>query len=558
MGAGMTSPIVQAADKNENVMSLKTEDEIEQEACSGKIWPATRIRIASCEWKLWGSMAAIFAIQVYVYSFARILKDSFVASRQLPVAISYLKTCVVLPVSIIATGVVQKMLMKNSISKVFDYTLICFAMVFLLVGAVGFPFSYWLQPSMYRSRDVFADEKMSCKGFEFLFAISLILNEWLTSLVYLVAELFGSLIVQFMFLAFANEVLTVRQSLRFTPLFYIMSNICLILSGGTGKTYQSKSREWNYEQKSFATNSFFVLFGGLTGISYLIKKYMENGILKKQLFIRTEGVKKKVGKKSAASFSESIKLMAQSKFLIAMVFNALFYYSGTNWIESSWKNGLTVAAEAKNKNKGDYMSDLMSGEQLIVGALVAFVLLTPIATLVQTHGWAMMAIVPPIVAMISAIVVFGSAFYNYPNGSTYKPILFSSVFKGYTPNFDIETKWGMYCVSGMKIAKYAFYDIAKEAISLQIDPLYRARLKAVYDGLSGKLGKSIGAFYAMFWSFMGYNDVRAAAPFTLSIFGVIFPIWIYMIMYLNKSYSNSVQTSTFIGLDLISEKKEQL
>ncbi|AFN83857.1 ATP/ADP translocase [Encephalitozoon romaleae SJ-2008] len=535
---------------------LFTEDEIEAQANSSTTWPLSRIRIARCEWKLWSALAFIFGASAYIYSFSRVMKDSFVLSRQLPVAISFLKTCFVLPMSIIATGVVQKLLMTRTISKVFDYTLLAFSFLYTLTGAVLFPFARSIQPGFYFSRDIFADEKMAYKGFEFLFAIFLIFNEWTTSFVYVCAELFGSLVVQFMFLSFANEALTVRQSTRMVPLFYVVSNILLLLSSESTSFYSRKVKEWDYDTTSWVTNSFFVIFGVIIAITYLVKKYAENTILKKQLFIRTEGVKKK-GKKSSAGFSESLKLMAQSKFLVAMVLNALFYYAGTNLIESSWKNGISVAADAYNMEKRAYSASIVSGEQRVVGALVAIILLTPISTLVQTHGWITMAIVPPLVTLVSSIVVFGSAFFNYSNYPPGKTgVVLSSLVKGYTPNFYLECNIGIYCVSGMKIAKYAFYDISKEAISLQIDPLYRPRLKAVYDGLCGKLGKSIGSLYAMFWSLMGYNDVRAAAPITLGMWLIISPIWIFSVIYLNRKYNQSIQTSSPIDLDLFSGKKD--
>ncbi|ADM12374.1 ATP/ADP translocase [Encephalitozoon intestinalis ATCC 50506] len=535
---------------------LLTEDEVEAQALSSTTWPLSRIRIARCEWKLWSTLAFIFGSAAYIYSFSRVMKDSFVLSRQLPVAISFLKTCFVLPMSVIATGVVQKLLVTRTISKVFDYTLIAFAFLYTLIGTVLLPFASKIQPGFYLSRDIFADDKMLYKGFEFLFAIFLIFNEWTTSFVYVCAELFGSLIVQFMFLSFANEALTIRQSTRMMPLFYVVSNILLLLSSESTALYSRRVKMWDYKTTCLVTNSFFVIFGVLIAITYLMKKYAENRILKKQLFIRTEGIKKK-GRKPTTSFSESIKLMAQSKFLVAMVLNALFYYAGTNLIESSWKNGISVAADAKNMEKRAYSASIVSGEQRVVGALVAIILLTPISTLVQTHGWITMAIVPPLVTLVSSMVIFGSAYFNYPNyPSGREGVILSSLVKGYQPNFFLECNMGIYCVSGMKIAKYAFYDISKEAISLQIDPIYRPKLKAVYDGLCGKLGKSIGSLYAMFWSLMGYNDVRAAAPITLGIWLIISPVWVYSVLYLNRKYNQSIQTSSPIDLDLFSGKKD--
>lgn len=536
---------------------LPTEDEIEREAHNGPwIQRMLSIRIARCEWKLWGLLAMIFGMAVYVYSVSRVLKDTFVISKQLPISINFLKLGVILPLSIVVTGFVQKLLCTHSMSKIFDIVLIGFAVIYLLIGTVLLPYAdEYLQLDTLWARDIFADEKMGSKGLAFFHAIFLIFNEWTSSLVYVVAELYGSLVVQFMFLAFANDILTVRQCARFVPLFYIVSNLLLMLSGYTNNVYSRWAGRNPYTVAERVCNMFFVGSGILTFMMYLIKKYVEGSVLKTQLFIRTEGVKKK-GRKQAANFSESIRLMAQSKFLVAIVFNALFYYISTNLIESSWKNSLKVAAEYKNVNKKTFVQSIMSWEQMLVGLLVVLVLMSPISNLIQTHGWLIVAIVPPLVTLVSSTVVFGSAFFNYPKVGGKKNIIFSSLFKDWEPNFWLECYGGLVCVGGMKIAKYAFYDISKEAISMHIDGMYRSKFKAIYDGLCGKLGKSMGSLYGILWSSRGFNDVRASAPVTLLMCMVASSIWIYAILYLNRKYRQAIETSSTIDIDLFSGKKD--
>lgn len=537
-------------------LGLKTEDEIEVEACSGT-WLTSYIRVARCEWKLWGFLAAIFGIAVYVYSMSRVLKDTFVISKQLPISINFIKFLVIMPMSLIITGFIQKLLSTHSVSKIFDVVLIGFALCYILVGTVLLPFASKIQFDTLWSRDIFNDEKMTTKGLGVFYPLLLIFNEWTSTVVYVVAEFYGSMVVQFLFLAFVNEILTVRQCSRFIPLFYIISNILLIASGETNKRYVRWAGGDNtpYWKTEMLCNGFFVMFGVLTFVMYLLKKYVDNSILKEQLFIKTEGAKKK-SRKQAASFSESLRLMAQSRFLIAIVFNSLFYYIATNLIESAWKSSLRVAADYKNVERKKYAQGIMSWEQQFVGLLVVLVLLSPVSTLVQTHGWISVAIVPPLVTLVSSVLVFGAAFYNYPKVGGKKGILVPSILNDWAPNFELECYGGLFCVGAMKIAKYAFYDISKEAISMQIDSMYRAKFKAIYDGLCGKFGKSMGSLYGMAWSLRGFNDVRASAPVTLILCMVASVVWIYAIIYLNKKYKQAIETSSPIDIDLFSGKKD--
>lgn len=533
---------------------LPTEEEVENEATS-RTGLLSYVRVARCEWRLWGLMATIFGFAVYVYSVSRVLKDAFVISKQLPASIFFLKFGVILPFSFIITGFMQKLLCNNSVSRIFDRTLIAFALLYILLGVFFLPQAHRIQFEKFWARDIFADNKMEGKGLVFLLPIFLIFNEWTSSLVYVTAEFYGSLVVQFLFLAFANDVLTAKQCSRFVPLFYVVSNLLLILSGFTNGIYSDWAKNADYDRREFVIYSFFILSGILTFVMYLLKKYLERSVLQTQLFIKTEGVKKKSGKQSA-TFSESLRLMVQSKFLIAIVFNSLFYYIATNLIESSWKSSLNVAAVYNNEDKRTFVQGIMSKEQKFVGLLVVLVLVSPIANLIQTHGWITVAIVPPLVTFISSFIVFGSAFFNFPKVGGNSNIVFPSLFKNWKPNFKLECYGGLFCVGAMKIAKYAFYDISKEAISMQIDGMYRAKFKAVYDGLCGKLGKSMGSLYGILWSSRGFNDIRASAPITLLLCMFSSAVWIYAVIYLNRKYKKAIQTSSTVDIDLFSGKKD--
>jgi len=294
----------------------------------------------------------------------------------------------------------------------------------------------------------------------------------------------------------------------------------------------------------------------LIGVMYLLKRYVEKSALQEQMFVKTDGLKKRTVKHSA-SFFESIKMMAQSRFLIAMVFNSLFYYIATNLIESSWKSSMKVSAEYNNENKRDKVLDNMAWEQIYVGLLVILVLFTPISRLTQAHGWLTAAIVPPLVTLVSSLVVFGSAFYNYPlAGKNEDNIIFPSLFRGCIPNFTLECYGGIVCVGSMKVAKYAFYDISKESISMLIDGSYRSIFKIIYDSLCGKIGKSMGSLYGVMWASRGYIDVRASAPVTLVLCIIASGVWIRALIYLNKKQKKAVQTSSTIDIDLFSGKKD--
>lgn len=539
-----------------DVRELPTEEEVEKQANS-KTGIMSYFRIASCEWRLWTCLTFVFGTCVFVYSVSRTLKDAFVISKQLPVSISFLKLWVILPLSVFVTGLIQRLLSTHSVSKIFNAFLIAFGIIYFLQGLFFLPFAQSIQPGPYWSRDMFADEKMKGKNMNVLFPIILILNEWTSSFVYVTAEIYGSVLVQYIFLAFVNEVLTSKQNTRFIPPFYIISNILLMGSGLTniGFGMWAEQDHVEFRKKEFVTFGFFVVGGILTFAAYFMKKYVENTLLNEQLFIRTESIKKK-GRKQSASFLESLKLMIQSKFLIAIVLNSLFYYIAINLVELSWKNSIRVAAEVHNKDKDIFTRIVGAAEQLVVGFTVVIVLLSPLSNFIQTHGWLSIAIVPPIIVLVSSMLVFGAAFYNYPKVGGKSNLFFNDFLKDWKPNLLLECYGGLVAVAALRVAKYAFFDISKEAISMQIDVAYRAKFKAIYDGLCGKLGKSMGSLYGVILSFFGLNDARGTAPITLILCVLFSLIWIRAVIYLNKKYKQAKQTSSVIDIDLFSGKSD--
>jgi ATP:ADP antiporter, AAA family len=541
------------ASLDESNRPLRTEDDIEEEI-RNKIGFFKFIRLAKCEYRLWWTMASMFGIAVFVYSVTRIMKDSIVFAKQVRNSIFFIKTIFILPFSVFFVGLVQKGLTIYSVSKVFDIILVIFTVLFLLIGGIIMPLSFYIQPGPFWARDFFADGKMLVKGLDNYLTIMLVINDWTSTLVYVTAEMFGALVVQYIFLAFANDVLTSRQCSRFIPLFYIFSNILLLISAFITNCLSAIIDRASYFVGNLSIWIFLGTCGFFTGLIFLIKTHLERSILSTPLFIRTDF--KKRAHKQSISFMEGIKIMLQSRFLIAISSNCLFYAIATNVIESAWKSSLDVAADAYSKKKEAYVPKFMSYEQMIIGLVVVGVLLSPVSTMIQRKGWISLAIVPPFIAMVSSVVVFGAAYYNMPLSLKQKKIRPIDI-KGSEDKktLVIENYAGLVAVAFMKIAKYAFFDIAKEAISMQIDSAYRAKFKAIYDGLCGKVGKSIGSLYGAGWDLSGYSDMRGVSSISFCVVTLFSLIWIRAIIYLNNKYDQSIQTSSPIDIDLFSGKK---
>jgi len=82
---------------------------------------------------------------------------------------------------------------------------------------------------------------------------------------------------------------------------------------------------------------------------------------------------------------------------------------------------------------------------------------------------------------------------------------------------------------------------------MKIDPANRGKYKSVYDGLCGKLGKSVGSIYvlgsAILFNTSNFRDtVVMALPFVWATSAC----WFLVVIYLGKKYNDSVSRNAYI------------
>ncbi|KCZ77117.1 hypothetical protein H311_01875, partial [Anncaliia algerae PRA109] len=246
---------------NTNRLNLPTEDEVEAEANSGSTFLGRSFKIARCEQKHFWVMTAIFFSIGYVYSISREMKDALVIERLDPASIPYLKMLIVLPLNIIVVFFVQKVLSHSSIYKVFSGTAFIFSLYFVVYGIIIQTYREYLEFDPYLTKDWFTDNKMEFIGLKWTYAIALTINSWTISLFYVTAEIWSTLMVQFLFFCYANEICTLKQSLRYTPLFLVFSNVGLISSGFTMKGIKYILDNMSYEFVSLFKKLIFLILG---------------------------------------------------------------------------------------------------------------------------------------------------------------------------------------------------------------------------------------------------------------------------------------------------------
>lgn len=534
--------------KAENYEScLPTEMEVEEEALSGVTFFGRLFKVARCERPVFTYMSVILFLVSYIYSVSRDMKDAIIIERLDPASIPYLKILVVLPVNICIVFTIQKILISTPVSKVFSIMCIIFGIYFCLYGTVLMSFRHVFELNEFLIRDWFADEKMVFMGLQWTIALALPINSWTSSLMYLSAEIWGTVVFQFLFFALSNEIYTQKQSLRFIPLFLVFGNVALIVSGFSMKFIKYVSEQGSYEFTVFFRKLVFVLMGICSFVIYFIHRYFENNIAHKPLFA-TSKASYKQKTKSKIGFMDAMKTMASSRLVLAMSFVVMAYSVSVNMVEASFKTCMSQYALQKGAQADFHVMGVQSDIQLAVGALSIILLLSSFPALIRDKGFSYVAFVPPIFCIFGMASVFGMAALN--NSARDNRTLLGFVSIG--ENLWLEQLLGAIIVTGFKILKYSAVDVSKEALSMRINPVYRARFKGIYDGVCGKLGKALGSGITNMQNvFYNSSDVRKAAISSLTIVTVITACWGLAVRYLAGKYDKSIHSNTDIDIDVI-------
>ncbi|ORD98797.1 ADP/ATP carrier protein, partial [Hepatospora eriocheir] len=207
--------------EGENIQNLRHEDEIEEEANS-RTGLLRNVRVASNEWTRFLLFGSMFFIIGFIYSFMRILKDMFVMERQDPNCFNFIKICYILPLSFGVVVLINYLLQSKTISKIFTIFLVVFAVLFILFGSI-LPFEKDILDLTYLKK-TYGKSNNVIKYFMYTLA------EPMATLIYISAELWGSIMLSYLYLSYLNESCTFRQHSRFIPPLFILINFALFTS----------------------------------------------------------------------------------------------------------------------------------------------------------------------------------------------------------------------------------------------------------------------------------------------------------------------------------------
>jgi len=461
----------------------------------------------------------MFFCILFNYTILRDTKDVLVVTAPGSGAeiIPFLKTWVNLPMAIGFMFLYAQLANVLSTQALF-YTIIGPFIAFF--GAFAFV--------LYPLRDVlhpteFCDWVLSVIGDRFSAPVA-ILRNWTFCLFYVMAELWGSVVVSVLFWGFANQITTVDEAKQFYPLFGLGANVALIFSGQAVR-YFSQLRAnlpasedgWLLSLKGMMS---MVVVGGLlvAGTYWLI-----NNVILPSLPAKggDSAASKKKKKKVSMPMGESLKYLAESRYVRDLATLVVAYGISINLVEVTWKSKI----KAQYPNPNDY--SVFMGNFSTCTGIVTFIMMIVGRWIFKRFGWGAAAAITPSVILVTGIIFFalvlsGSTFAAPLAAMGMTPLL-AAVYVGAAQNIF------------SKASKYSLFDPCKEMAYIPLDEETKVKGKAAIDVVCNPLGKSGGALIQQFM-ILGFGSLAASTPYLGVILLVIVLAWLNSANSLNEQF----------------------
>nr|GEX75383.1 plastidic ATP/ADP-transporter-like [Tanacetum cinerariifolium] len=424
--------------------------------------------------------------------------------------IPFLKTWVNLPMAIGFMVLYTKLANVLSKKALFYSVILPFIAFFGAFGFVLYPLSSFVHPT------ALADRLLEFLGPRFLGPLA-IMRIWSFCLFYVMAELWGSVVVSVLFWGFANQITTVEEAKKFYPLFGLGANVALIFSGRTVKYFSNMRKHLGPGVDGWAISlkymmSIVVLMGlAICGLYWWVNTYVP---------LPTRSKKKK--EKPNMTTMESLKFLASSPYIRDLATLVVAYGISINLVEVTWKSKLKAQFPSPNEYSA-FMGDFSTAT-----GIATFTMMLLSQWIFNKYGWGVAAKITPTVLLLTGVGFFSLILFGDP--------LAPGLMKfGITPLLAAVYVGAMQNIFS-KSAKYSLFDPCKEMAYIPLDEDTKVKGKAAIDVVCNPLGKSGGALIQQFM-ILTFGSLANSTPYLGGILLVIVVAWLGAAKSLDKQFT---------------------
>jgi AAA family ATP:ADP antiporter len=478
-------------------------------------------------------LAIMFFMVLFNYTILRNTKDVLIVTdpRSGAETIPFLKTYVLIPGTVVFFALYVRLCAQFSQATIFYICTVFFLVFFGLFAFVMYPLKETLHPNS------FCDWIQEVLGDRSLGPVAMI-RLWTFSLFYLMAELWGSVVLSLLFWSFANQVCSVAEAKKFYPLFGMFANVALIVSGQF-VTYVAELRKampveegadpWQMSLVYLITGC--LISGGCLIASFM---YMQNYVVNDPTLVE-QSQTKKAKSKSNMSMGESLKFLMKDKYILALGVLVIGYGMAINLIEVTWKSRLKLQYPEAN----DYAAFM--GKYSSATGVTTIALMVVGQRFLAWFGWGVTAVCTPVVCLVTGVcffslIVFPTMWTPVSEAFSVDPLMLS-VLVGTIQNV------------GTKATKYGMFDPTKEMAYIPLDAEQKTKGKAAIDVIASRMGKSGGSIIQqVLIVFLG--TLSACAPYIGLFLFAITIAWIRAVASLNTQFLALTQKDTASSIEM--------
>ncbi|KAI5055097.1 hypothetical protein GOP47_0030242 [Adiantum capillus-veneris] len=370
-----------------------------------------------------------------------------------------------------------------------------------------------------------ADSLLKALGPSFLGPVA-ILRIWTFCLFYVMAELWGSVVVSVLFWGFANQITTIDEAKQFYPLFGLGANVALVFSGRTVKYFSNMRRNLpaNVDGWGLSLKGMMSLVVALGLFICVVHWWVNRFVLNDPSLAKAEVRKKK--EKPKLGMMESFKFLLSSRYIRDLATLVVAYGISINLVEVTWKSKLKAQFPSPN-DYSSFMGDFSS-----YTGIATFSMMLLSRYIFRKHGWGVAAMITPTVLLVTGVAFFALLLCSEP----LTPML--ATF-GLTPLLAAVYVGALQNIFS-KSAKYSLFDPCKEMAYIPLDEDTKVKGKAAIDVVCNPLGKSGGALIQQFL-IIGFGSLAASTPYLGGILLVIVLAWLAAARSLDKQFTPLVQ-----------------
>lgn len=432
-------------------------------------------------------------------------------------AIPFVKVWLVVPCAVLFMLIYAKLSNILSKQKLFYAVITPFLIFFALFALVLYPSRDFLHPTD-------AADRLQAVLPEGLMGMVAIFRNWTYAVFYVLAELWGSVMLSLMFWGFANDITRVGEAKRFYALFGIGANLALLCSGPAIVLVSNIRRHVPEGVDAWGISLNLLMSMVVVAGVVIIGTYwwINRNVLTDARFYDAGEQTKKKKEKPKMSMGESFKYLAKSPYILCLAILVIAYGVSINIIEVTWKSQLKL----QYPNANDY-STFMGYFSTLTGAITVLMMLFVGGNVMRRFGWSTAAQITPIVLLITGAIFFALVIFRDNLGGMIAAM-------GTTPLM-MAVIVGMLQNIMSKSAKYSLFDPTKEMAYIPLDQEQKVKGKAAIDVVGARLGKSGGSLVQQ-GLLVTFGSIAAMTPYLAAVLFVIVFAWIIAAKALGKQF----------------------